>query len=110
MNTEMRKFGSGNRAGHDSTDFYNRNLYNQSESKTNLKLKAKKDSLVKASAINQIYMHSSESMAELPDNSVHLMITSPPYNVGKEYDEDLTEQEYRHLLKNVWKETFRVLV
>ena len=29
-------------------------------------------------------------MDELPDNSVHLMITSPPYNVSKEYDEDLT--------------------
>ena len=37
-------------------------------------------------------------MDEIPDNSVHLMITSPPYNVGKEYDEDLTLDEYLDLL------------
>jgi len=24
-------------------------------------------------------------MKALPDNSVHLMVTSPPYNVSKEY-------------------------
>jgi len=28
-------------------------------------------------------------MDELPDNSVHLMVTSTPYNVTKEYYEDL---------------------
>ena len=27
-------------------------------------------------------------MEELPNCSVHLMVTSPPYNIGKEYDED----------------------
>ena len=30
-----------------------------------------------------------EILAKLPDNCIHLMVTSPPYNVGKEYDEDL---------------------
>jgi site-specific DNA-methyltransferase (adenine-specific) len=49
-------------------------------------------------------------MSELPDNSVHLMVTSPPYNVGKEYDENLSLKEYRELLKRVFKETHRVLV
>jgi len=49
-------------------------------------------------------------MSELPDNSVHLMVTSPPYNVGKEYDENLSLKEYRELLKRVFKETYRVLV
>ena len=49
-------------------------------------------------------------MDELPDNSVHLMITSPPYNVTKEYDSNLNLEEYLILLKNVWKETYRVLV
>ena len=49
-------------------------------------------------------------MDELPDNSVHLMVTSPPYNVTKEYDDDLTLEEYRGLLKRVFAETFRVLV
>ena len=49
-------------------------------------------------------------MEELPDNSVHLMVTSPPYNVGKEYDEDFTLEEYLSFLKTVWKEVYRVLV
>lgn len=49
-------------------------------------------------------------MGELPDESVHLMITSPPYNVSKEYDEDLTLEEYRALLRRVFRETYRVLV
>ena len=57
-----------------------------------------------------LLFHSSEQMKELPDNSVHLMITSPPYNVTKEYDDNLNLEEYLILLKNVWKETYRVLV
>ena len=49
-------------------------------------------------------------MGELPDNSVHLMVTSPPYNVGKEYDEDLSLTEYQDMLGRVWQEVYRVLV
>ena len=49
-------------------------------------------------------------MEELPDNSVHLMVTSPPYNVGKDYDKNLTLDEYREFLKRVWSEVKRVLV
>jgi site-specific DNA-methyltransferase (adenine-specific) len=48
-------------------------------------------------------------MDELPDNSVHLMVTSPPYNVQKEYDDDLTLEEYEALLHTVFTETHRVL-
>jgi site-specific DNA-methyltransferase (adenine-specific) len=49
-------------------------------------------------------------MKHLPDRSVHLMVTSPPYNVGKEYDKDLTLDEYRSFLGRVWAEVRRVLV
>jgi SAM-dependent methyltransferase len=49
-------------------------------------------------------------MEELPDCSVHLMVTSPPYNVGKEYDDNLTLDEYRAFLKRVMAEVYRVLV
>lgn len=49
-------------------------------------------------------------MKELPDNCLHLMITSPPYNVTKVYDEDLSLKEYLGLLKRVFSETYRVLV
>ncbi|MEX2189609.1 MAG: site-specific DNA-methyltransferase [Bacteroidota bacterium] len=48
-------------------------------------------------------------MSELPDGSVHLVITSPPYNVSKEYDADLTLDEYRAMLRRVFGEVFRVL-
>ena len=48
-------------------------------------------------------------MDPLPDNSVHLMVTSPPYNVGKTYDEDLDLEEYLGLLREVFAETYRVL-
>jgi len=49
--------------------------------------------------LDKIFCKTSEKMEELPDNSVHLMVTSPPYNVGKEYDENLTLKEYRTFLK-----------
>jgi DNA modification methylase len=32
------------------------------------------------------------------------------HNVGKEYDQDLTLNEYRQMLKRVWSEVYRVLV
>jgi len=38
------------------------------------------------------------------------MITSPPYNVSKEYDNDLSLSEYLMFLTKVLKETYRVLV
>lgn len=59
--------------------------------------------------INKIYCKSSENMNDIPDNSVNLMITSPPYNVGKEYDDDLSIDEYRQLLENVFQETYNKL-
>jgi site-specific DNA-methyltransferase (adenine-specific) len=54
-----------------------------------------------------------ELMRRIPDNSVHLAITSPPYNVGKEYDshhDRMIYQEYLNWLEQVWIETKRVLV
>ncbi len=38
------------------------------------------------------------------------MVTSPPYNVGKDYDEDLSLDEYLAMLQKVFQETYRVLV
>ena len=54
-----------------------------------------------------------EELKKLSDNSVHLAITSPPYNVGKDYDnhnDKMDYQEYLNWLNEVWKETQRVLV
>ena len=51
----------------------------------------------------------SRDMSMIPPNSVQLMVTSPPYNVTKEYDEDLSLQEYLNMLRGVFSETYRVL-
>lgn len=54
-----------------------------------------------------------ETMKKILDNSVHLAITSPPYNVGKDYDNHNDRMDYGEYLKwlmEVWKETKRVLV
>lgn len=54
-----------------------------------------------------------EIMAQIPDNSIHLAITSPPYNVGKNYDnhnDRMEYQQYLDWLEKVWRETKRVLV
>jgi site-specific DNA-methyltransferase (adenine-specific) len=58
---------------------------------------------------NKIFIHDCREMVELPDEEVDLMITSPPYNVTKEYDENLTLKQYLQLLMDVLKETYRVL-
>ena len=54
-----------------------------------------------------------EVLKKIPSNSVHLAITSPPYNVGKNYDnhnDKMNYQDYLNWLSEVWKETQRVLV
>jgi len=54
-----------------------------------------------------------DEMKKLPDNSIHLAITSPPYNVGKDYDnhnDKMNYQDYLDWLNKVWLETKRVLV
>jgi len=62
-----------------------------------------------ASAVDRLFCQSSMSMEQIPDNCVALMVTSPPYNVGKEYDEDLDIDEYLNLLHGVFSETWRVI-
>jgi site-specific DNA-methyltransferase (adenine-specific) len=60
----------------------------------------------------QVYYKSSEHMAEVPDGSVQLIVTSPPYNVGKEYNayNDTVEfKEYKEFLYRVWTECKRKL-
>lgn len=105
--TKTSSFGSPGRINHDSSSFYGSKLY---EGLPKEQKKEYKENSIPAQYLDKIFCKSSENMIELPDNSVHLVITSPPYNVGKEYDEDLSLEEYRSLLKRVWKEVMRVLV
>lgn len=106
--TETSSFGSKGRENHNSDKFYNSKLYEGVKKKASKKVVREKPFPVEFE--NKIIFGNSEHMKEIPGNSVHLMITSPPYNVSKDYDNDLTLKEYLSLLKNVFKETYRVLV
>lgn len=105
--TETSSFGSVLRESHSSKKFYSAKLFE--EYKIPEKVEFKENKIEKGN-LNRIYCKSSENMSEIPDESVHLMITSPPYNVGKEYDEDLSLDEYLNLLTSVFGETYKKLV
>lgn len=54
-----------------------------------------------------------ETLKKMPSNFIHLAITSPPYNVGKSYDnhnDNMNYQDYLNWLNKVWIEVKRVLV
>lgn len=104
--TRTSGFGTSGRICHDASVFYGSRLY---ESISNINEKAEGESELPVEELNRLYCKSSENMAELPDNSIHLMATSPPYNASKEYDRNLSLKDYRAVLKRVWEETFRVL-
>lgn len=105
--TKTSAFGTPGRIGHDSTKFYSSRLYEGQKVKRPAQYI---DNEIGPSILDRIFCKSSENMAEIPDYSIHLMVTSPPYNVTKEYDRDLTLDEYRGLLKRVFAETYRKLV
>lgn len=48
-------------------------------------------------------------LKELPDNSIKLIVTSPPYNIGKEYEVTTSLTAYLDHLKPVIQEIYRVL-
>jgi site-specific DNA-methyltransferase (adenine-specific) len=105
--TKTSAFGSPGRINHDSTPFYTSRLYEGLPKEEPVKYV---ENPIPPELRDKILCKSSEKMDELPDNSIHLMVTSPPYNVGKEYDQNLTLNEYRAFLKRVWYEVKRVLV
>lgn len=57
---------------------------------------------------NQIITKSSDNMNELIDNCISLTVTSPPYNIGKDSDEDLSDDEYWKMITKVFEEVYRV--
>ena len=104
--TKTSAFGTKGRVGHDSSKFYDSKLYKEIINKDS-------DIIVNEfpnELLNTIIEGSCENMKDIPNNSLHLMITSPPYNVSKEYDNDLSLNEYLDLLKNCFTEIYRVLV
>ena len=100
------KFGTTSRISHDSSAYYGSRLYEGMAAEA----EPVPDNRFPAGLENTIVHGSAERMDEIPDNSVHLMITSPPYNVTKEYDRDLSLTEYLDMLRRVFSEVYRVLV
>ena len=107
--TKTRSFGAGTRENHDASAYYSRQLMPIGLD-ADIDPKPQPENSLPESARNRFFLKSSEDMNNLPDRCVHLMVTSPPYNVGKDYDSDLSMDEYLGLIRNVMLETHRVLV
>lgn len=102
--TSMKGFGSTQRINHDSSKFYSRKLFvNMTIDETEIENKIGK-------YLDDVLCKNSRNLKQIPSSSVHLMVTSPPYNVGKDYDDDLNLTEYIDMLDDVFSETYRILV
>lgn len=105
--TETSAFGTPGHTSHDSSHFYSSRMYEDLRPDEPLNYT---ENPVPSSLLDTIQCASSEQMSALPDECIHLMVTSPPYNARKAYDEDLNLEEYLALLAKVWQETYRVMV
>ena len=109
MSTKTSSFGVSKREGHDSSDFYNRKLYD-AESGNNKSAAKNIINPLPPNDHNKIHCRDARDLSFLADNCLHLMVTSPPYNVGKDYDNDLSLEEYFSLIRDVMQEIYRVLI
>ncbi len=105
--TATSNFGVSKRESHDSTDFYAR--FTQPLLDDSVDIDPRKD-------IDDIFVGNSASMTHVPDNSVALVVTSPPYFAGKAYEEALgsgdipaTYLDYLAMLREVFSECYRTL-
>ena len=98
--TSTYSFGVSKREGHDSSSFYSRSIYSGNIVDIFRKIPAiverekRKTVAVDTEWKNRIFCHSSEDMCHIPDNSIALSFTSPPYCSGKDYDKDVSLEEY----------------
>jgi DNA modification methylase len=107
MSTSTRAFGAGKRESHDASAFYERFAAPEISDDETVNPCRAADSLICGDA---------RDMAAVDDNSVALVVTSPPYFAGKEYEEALGEGhipgsylEYLGMLRDVLAECRRVL-
>jgi site-specific DNA-methyltransferase (adenine-specific) len=64
---------------------------------------------VPESDIPGVYIKDAKDMSELPDKSVHLVVTSPPYYVGMEFEKGMTYAEHWENINAVMDECARKL-
>ena len=105
--TSTANFGSSRREGHDASAFYSRFVAPDISADTTIN---------RSDGVDVIYNHDARDMTNVASNSVALVVTSPPYYAGKEYEESLgvdgvpaTYFEYLDLLHDVFAECRRVL-
>ncbi|MHB1533223.1 MAG: hypothetical protein ACYC1D_01165 [Acidimicrobiales bacterium] len=98
--TSTSAFGVSKRESHDASGFYERF--------TPPALSAESE-VASHRALDKLIVGDSRNMDEVPDASVALVVTSPPYFAGKEYEESLGEQgvpatylDYLQLLREVF--------
>jgi site-specific DNA-methyltransferase (adenine-specific) len=105
--TRTSAFGVGRRESHDASDFYARFAAPE----------LSKDTTVNPCPVaDSLFVGDSREMAEVPDKSVALVVTSPPYFAGKEYEAALGTGsipadyvEFLAMLRDVFAECRRVL-
>ena len=106
--TSTSNFGVSRRESHDSTDFYARFVPPDLSDD---------DFVPHPSAVPEPFQHGdARSMTAIDDGTVALVVTSPPYFAGKQYEEELEREgvpssylEYLDLLREVFRECVRVL-
>lgn len=118
--TTTSSFGISKRESHDASAFYARNLYREQPgsaptheaaptSHGSAELAERHPPATSDAWADQIYCQSAAAMTPIPDSSVGLAFTSPPYNVGKDYDDDMSLESYLALIGQVAREVYRVL-
>lgn len=105
--TATTNFGSGRREAHDASAFYERFTPPETSNSSTVNEPGETD---------VIYGEDARRMVKVPSDSVALVVTSPPYFAGKQYEESLgvdgvpaTYFEYLELLHDVFAECKRVL-
>ncbi len=98
--TSTSTFGVGRRENHDATAFYERFTPPRFSNRTDVS---------RRKSIDDIFCHDASDMPELDDDSVALVVTSPPYFAGKAYETALGEGhvpatyiEYLQMLERVF--------
>jgi len=105
--TTTSTFGVSKRESHNSDPFYKRFPPLQQDKKTEPSTPV---------TVDQLYVGDSSNMGEINANSTALVVTSPPYFVGKEYEVDIEKEgipasyiEYLQMLRSVFTECWRIL-
>ena len=110
QSTSTSAFGVGRREGHDSSAFYDRFPVPEISSDDGVEPPAAVDLLWPGDARDM------DGCGEVKDNSVALVVTSPPYFAGKEYEQDIghghvpgSYLDYLKMLEDVFEQCVRKL-